>query len=110
MGCQVYLIVFGIFRSAIEAVSGPDFFLAAPTTRTRPSWYLPILPDITNLLTKSLRLHSPNLYTIKAFKANKGDLDTDGIHFSPLTGLDYVLHLLNEPRFAFTQFYNVKIP
>lgn len=67
-------------------------------TRTRPSWYLPLLPDIIGLTTKALRLHAPKLVTLRAFKADKGDLDSDGVHLGALAGIDYVLHLLNEPR------------
>lgn len=76
----------------------PSYYLAAPTIRTRPSWYLPILPDILTSLSRALRMHKPGLMSLKAFRVNKSDLDTDGVHLNALSGLDYVLHLLNEPR------------
>jgi len=88
------------YSAAIDKTPEPSYFLASPTTRTRPSWYLPLMSDIISLITKALRMHTPNLLTLRAFKANKVDLDSDGVHLNALTGMDYVLHLLNEPRFV----------
>jgi len=96
---RIFTLVFSFhYSAAIEKTPEPSYFLAAPTSRTRPSWYLPLLPEIITSITKALRLHSPNLLTLKAFKVDKADLDSDGVHLNALSGMDYVLHLLNEPR------------
>lgn len=49
-------------------------------------------------LSGILRAHSPNLYTIRSFTAGVSDLDSDGVHFSALSGRDYVLHLIDLSR------------
>jgi len=86
-------------RELISSYPKPSYYLAAPTIRTRPSWYLNLLPDVTQMLTRSLIHHSPNLLSLKAFQCTAKDLDSDGVHFSTLTGLSYVNHLLEQPRY-----------
>ena len=76
--------------------------MAQPTIRSRPSWYLPLLPAIIRSLTSVLRIHNPTLYTLRSFVATSTDLDSDGVHFSALSGQDYVVHLLDQSRFVYT--------
>ena len=83
----------------MEAYSAPAYFLAPPTIRTRPSWYLPLLPAIVRSLTCTLRLHQPRLWTLKAFVATNAELDSDGVHFTALAGIGYVLDLIDQSRF-----------
>ena len=52
-----------------------------------------------------LRAHRPNLLTIRSFQANVSELDSDGVHFSALSGRDYVLHLLDQSRFVLLMIY-----
>ena len=72
--------------------------MAPPTVRTRPTWYLPLLPHVMRSLSGSLRVHNPALSTLKAFLATQKDLDSDGVHFNALSGRDYVLYLLDQSR------------
>ena len=86
------------YRDAIGANCGPAYFLAPPTVRTRPSWYLPMFPSMMRSLVGSLRAHNPALTTLRAFLATPKDLDSDGVHFNALSGRDYVLYLLDQSR------------
>ena len=82
----------------MEAYAAPAYFLAPPTIRSRPSWYLPLLPAIVRSLTGVLRLHQPRLWTLKAFVATSSELDSDGVHFTALSGIGYVLDLIDQSR------------
>jgi len=95
------LIALSLFllRDLTSSCTKSSFYLAAPTIRTRPSWYLNLLPEIIQTLTKSLIHHAPPLTTLKAFNCSQKELETDGIHFSTLAGLSYVNFLLEQPRY-----------
>lgn len=86
------------YRDATSKYAAPAYFLAQPTIRSRPTWYLPLLPVVVRSLTGVLRVHNPNLYALPAFISTSSDLDSDGVHFSALSGRDYVLHLLDQSR------------
>ena len=86
------------FRDTIGSNRGPSYVMAPPTVRTRPTWYLPLMSAIIRSLTGVLRVHSPTLYTLRAFIASNSELDSDGIHFTALSGIGYVLHLIDQSR------------
>lgn len=87
-----------IHRDAIATYSGPAYFLAQPNVRTRPRWFLPLMPSILRSLSGVLSAHNPDLFTIKSFSSGVSELDSDGVHFSALSGRDYVLHLIDQSR------------
>ena len=91
--------VLAFARDAIGANRGPSYFLAPPTVRTRPTWYLPLLPAVMRSLVGSLRANNPALSTLRAFMSTTKDLDADGVHFNAISGRDYVLHLLDYSRY-----------
>jgi len=86
------------FRDLITALPKPSYFLAAPTVRTRPQWYLDLFPDITQMLSKALLFHHPNLTTLKTFHCSPSDLESDGMHLNTLSGIAYVNFLVEQPK------------
>jgi len=97
---SISLMIKCILCSAmISGCPRPAYFLAPPTVRLRPLWYLPLLPEIVQLLSRCLRIHEPGLQCLKSFSCTQKDLESDGVHFSALTGFSYIQFLLDEPRF-----------
>ena len=86
------------FSEVINDNSGPVYYLSAPTIRTRPAWYLPMMGRISGLITDSLRRNQPNLSSMRAYQSTREDLDSDGMHFSALAGNLYVTFLLDQAQ------------
>jgi len=89
---------FNFLRTIISDHVGPAYFLANPILRLRPTWYLPELPQFQSAITNALRRHAPAITTIKTIAFNKGDLDSDGIHLLPMPGIQYLMHLIDQPK------------
>jgi len=87
------------FRDLITACPKPSYYLAAPTIRTRPKWYLEMLPEILQSLSKALVHHNPSLLTLKSFHCSVKELDVDRVHFTTYSGLAYINFLIEQPRF-----------
>ena len=93
---MIFIIVY--FRTAIQKYSAPAYFLAQPIIRSRPTWYLPLMPAIVRSLTDALGVHKPAIFTLRAFICSTTELDSDSVHFSALSGRDYILHLIDQSR------------
>ena len=72
----------------------PDIrvFLAAPNIRLKPMWYSRLRPLIIRSLHQFLESAPLNLQLLEVFG---GDLEPDHIHFSLMSGICYVKHLVD---------------
>ena len=69
--------------------------VAPPLYRARPYWYQKGLPQIASRFSMALSAHQPaNLIILPSFVSQ--DLQPDGQHLSPVSGLHYVLHLFDQ--------------
>lgn len=76
----------------------PTYYLAMPTVRTQPQWFLPMYADINNLIFGCIKKMGLPITPLKALAISGQDLDSDGIHLNALAGLKYVMHLIDQPR------------
>lgn len=79
-------------------VQDPSYFIAMPTVRTRPEWFLPLLPELPDLILKNIRKLRLPLRPLPSFQMSGNDLDSDGIHLNALAGITYVQFLIDKPR------------
>jgi len=90
--------MFICYRSIAEETEQSHYFLAPPTMRSTPKWYGKLQPRITRLIYKNLKEVQPRLTPLPAYLMDSSGLDSDGIHFSAVTGFDYVIHLIDKSR------------
>ena len=78
-----------------RARSGLSVMLAPPMYRTTPLWYRQHLPELANVFSEVFSKDKPpNLFLLPSF-INQDILD-DGYHLNPVTGLYYLIHLIDE--------------
>ena len=84
-------------REAIFASceSHPDraFLLSPPMYRTHPVWYREGLAEILTIFSRTMSSRPPNLHILPSFATP--DYDPDGVHLTPYSGLEYLLHLFD---------------
>ena len=68
-------------------------FLAPPNVRLRPMWYSRLRPTIVRVLHRFLQTRPPNLQILEDFS---GDLEKDGVHYSILSGVNFVKSLADQ--------------
>lgn len=91
-----YLMV--IFRHTIAAAPDPSYYLAMPTVRTQPQWFLAMQADISQLIFSCLKKLGIPLTPLQSLPLSGHDLDSDGVHLNALAGLKYVQSLIDQPR------------
>ena len=81
----------GVFQFC---ASFPDvrMFVAFPNVRLRPSWYARQRTGIIQAFHQFLEKSPLNLQLLEDFN---GDLGPDQVHFSVLSGMSYVKHLVD---------------
>lgn len=82
----------------MEAVQDPSYFLAMPTVRSRPEWFVSLHSDLARLVLKHLKRLQPAPRPLRAFPMSGRDLDSDGIHLNAVSGIPYVQFLVDQPR------------
>ena len=71
-----------------------QIFVAPPLYRDRPLWYQQGLAQIASRFSSTLSSAPPsNLHLLPSFISQ--DLDPDGVHLTPVSGLHYVLHIFD---------------
>ena len=83
----------------------PDrfYFMSPPMYRVSPTWYREGLPEILTLFSASLSVDRPgNLHLLPSFATPEYDADGDGIHLTPYSGLEYILHLFDSSHELFS--------
>ena len=71
-------------------------FLCSPMYRTSPIWYRDALPDILcqfSQIYNKLEERPHNLLQLSSF--SKIQLEADGVHLTPFSGMSYILHLFD---------------
>ena len=70
------------------------YLISPPMYRTSPTWYREGLPEVLTLFSQSLTSDKPaNLHLLPSFATP--DYEGDGVHLTPYSGLEYILHLLD---------------
>lgn len=82
----------------MAAIPDPSYYLAMPTVRSRPEWFLPMHLDLTKMILANLKTVNPAPQPLRAFALSGQDLDSDGIHLNALAGITYVQFLIDQPR------------
>ena len=92
------------FRASLDeacAASPERFFVVSPPMyRTTPLWYREGLPEIMNLFSQSFRnpAKPANLLLLPSFATP--DYESDGVHLTAYSGLEYILHLFDSSQEA----------
>ena len=68
-------------------------FLAPPNVRNRPLWYSRLRPTIIRVLHRFMQSRPRNLQLLDDYA---GDLDQDGVHFTILSGMNFVKALADQ--------------
>ena len=78
--------------------ANPDrmYLISPPMYRVSPTWYREGLSEILTLFSQSFSTERPgNLHLLPSFATPDYDADGDGIHLTPYSGLEYILHLFD---------------
>ena len=97
-GClnQLFLELFsqndGLFAFC-QSYPQVRIFLAHPNIRLQPSWYSRLRPVIIRVMHRFLQTKPPNLQILDDYS---GDLEKDGVHYSILSGINFVKSLVDQ--------------
>ena len=75
-----------------QAYPGLRFFIAPPSVREKPSWYPRFRPVILRALHQVFLSRPQNLQLLEDYP---GVLDTDGIHYNIMSGVNFATRLLS---------------
>lgn len=76
-----------------QAFPGVRVFLAPPNVRITPCWYSRLRPTIVRVLHRFLQTKPSNLQILEDFS---GDIEKDGVHYSILSGINFVKSLADQ--------------
>ena len=78
------------------------YLISPPMYRSHPTWYREGLPEILTLFSQTLSPERPaNLHLLPSFATP--EFDSDGVHLTPYSGLEYILHLFDSSHELFAQ-------
>ena len=76
-------------------------FVSPPMYRTNPLWYRDGMSEIMLLFDARIQKDRPsNVWPLPSF--SRPQLEADGVHLTPFSGLEYVLHLFDASQDAFS--------
>ena len=85
-----------LLKDLCSANPGRMYLISPPMYRMSPIWYREGLPEILTLFSQSLSSDRPaNLHLLPSFATPEYDADGDGVHLTPYSGLEYILHLFD---------------
>ena len=91
-------------RAAILESSSkhPDrlFLISPPMYRSSPTWYREGLPEVLTLFSQMFSDRPQNLHLLPSFATP--DFESDGVHLTAYSGLEYILHLFDSSAELFT--------
>ena len=92
-----------VLRASIDQHPGRHYLLCPPMYRRSPVWYREGLPEV---LTKfsAIFCEVSGLHLMTSF--SNPVFESDGIHFTPYSGLEYVLHLFDSAQKLLTDLAN----
>lgn len=93
------------YRELCDDRPNTSFFLAPTTMRTSPEWFSSLQTQIGGLIYEEIHDQRPRLSPLPAFMMDRTFLDSDGVHFTPVAGRDYVLHLIDKARCIYFLFF-----
>jgi hypothetical protein len=79
-----------------------DFFLAPTTMRTTPIWFSGAQAQISRLVQEQVRDQQTRILPLPGYITEPSDLDTDGVHFLPVAGYHYCMHLIDSARYDYS--------
>ena len=86
------------FLEAVNAAAlsapGRSFLVTPPMYRKSPLWYRDSLPEIMTKFSEIMSERRESIHLMASFP--NPVFDDDGIHLSPYSGLEFVLHLFDE--------------
>jgi len=86
---------------ACEAFPERKFLVCPPMYRTRPVWYREGLPEILQKFSSVMSSDQPkNLTLMPSFPTP--EYESDGIHLTPYSGIEFVIHLFDSARMLLT--------
>ena len=89
---------FGLSRPALNV------FVCPPMYRTNPIWYRDgmstILQQYAQTFNQLVKIQSTNVRMMPCF--SKMQLESDGVHLNPVSGVEYVLYLFEAPEAIMT--------
>ena len=75
-----------------------SIFLSPPMYRASPVWYREGLPEVLSLFSQTFSAEKPpNLHLLPSFPTPA--FDADGVHLTPFSGLEYILHLFDSSEY-----------
>ena len=93
---QIFLELFthndGLF-SFCQSFPTVRVFLSPPNVCLKPTWFSRLRPSIIRVLHRFLQSRPPNLQILDDFA---GDVDKDGIHYSILSGINFVKSITDQ--------------
>ena len=82
---------------------GRLYLISPPMYRMSPIWYREGLPEILTLFSQAFSADRPaNLHLLPSFATPEYDADGDGVHLTPYSGLEYILHLFDASHDLFS--------
>ena len=84
----------GAINEAASAAPGLHYLVSPPMYRKTPIWYRDCLPEVMTKFSEIMSGRSANVLLMASFP--NPVLDDDGVHLSPYSGLEFVLHLFDE--------------
>ena len=92
-------MVRNFFQSdAISKVQDMNLYVAMPTPRTKPQWFMPFFTEICKLILSNVRSFLVPIKAMRAPQLSLSDLDSDGVHLNSIAGLPYIQGLIDDAR------------
>jgi hypothetical protein len=91
-------IIISILREVCRTRPDLEFFISPTTIRSKPQWYTGAQPSISRLIQMQIRDQHTRALPLPGYLTDPAALDPDGVHFLPMPGLHYVMHLIDSAR------------
>ena len=86
--------VLHVLHEACQSNPHRCYIVSAPMYRMTPLWYRDRLPEVLTTFSRAMSQDKPpNLYLMSSF--TRIELEADGIHLTPFSGLEYLNHLFD---------------
>ena len=89
----VLLEMLAVLGAAAGAFPDRAYLVAPPMYRHSPLWYRDGLPEVLNKFSGVMKTRPANVHLMSSFATP--ELISDGVHLTPYSGLEFVLHLFD---------------
>ncbi len=90
---------FAAFSPICQSQPETEFFLAPTTSRSVPLWFSANQASVSRLILSEVQDQHTCLLPLPGYVSEPSDLDTDGVHFLPVAGIHYCMHLIDSSRY-----------